>query len=211
MVLNNFTAFAVTAVIIVAIPGPSVLFTISRALTVGRRAALLTVVGNAVGVYLQVVAAAFGMGAVVERSALAFTVVKYVGAAYIVYLGVQAIRHRHSMTESLARRVTPVAPLRALHDGVVVGALNPKTIVVFVAVMPGFTDPGAGHIPLQLLVLGAMLPISGLFLDSVWALAAGTARQWFAHSPRRMAAIGGAGGFVMIGLGTSLALTGRKH
>lgn len=211
MSLSSFLAFAVAAVIIVAIPGPSVLFTVSRALTVGRRAALLTVIGNAVGVYLQVVAAAFGMGEVVERSALVYGVVKYIGAAYIVFLGVQAIRHRHALTDSLARQVMPVSSRRALRDGFVVGALNPKTIVVFVAVMPAFADPSAGQVPLQLLALGALVPVTGLLLDSVWALAAGAARQWLARSPRRMAAIGGAGGFVMIGLGASLALTGRKN
>jgi threonine/homoserine/homoserine lactone efflux protein len=187
-----------------------VLFTISRSLTVGRRSALLTVAGNAVGVYAQTVAAAIGVGAVVERSATLFTVVKYVGAAYIVYLGVQAIRHRRSITDSLAGQVRPVAPLRALRDGVIVGATNPKSIVVFVAVMPGFADPTVGNLPLQLLLLGALFPVSGLLLDSAWALAAGTARTWVARSPRRLAAIGGTGGLVMIGLGASLALTGRK-
>jgi threonine/homoserine/homoserine lactone efflux protein len=210
MPIRDFLAFAVTAVVIVAIPGPSVLFTIGRALTVGRSTALLTVAGNAVGIYVQVVVAAFGMGAVVERSAAVFTVVKYVGAAYIIYLGVQAIRHRRSLTESVARQIRPVARLRALRDGIVVGATNPKTIVVFVAVMPNFADPTAGHLPLQLLLLGTLFPASGLLLDSAWALAAGTARAWFARSPRRLAAIGGAGGMVMIGLGASLAFTGRK-
>jgi threonine/homoserine/homoserine lactone efflux protein len=208
--LSNFLAFGLTAAVIVAIPGPSVLFTISRALTVGRRSAVLTVAGNAVGIYTQVVAVAFGMGAIVERSAVAYMVVKYLGAAYIVYLGVQAVRHRHSISESLAQRVPQVRSWRSVRDGVVVGATNPKTIVVFVAVMPGFTAPSAGHLPLQLLVLGVMFPVCGLVLDSIWAMVAGTARAWFARSPRRMAAIGGTGGLVMIGLGTSVALTGRK-
>jgi len=94
--ISNLLAFAIAAAVIVAIPGPSVLFTISRALTLGRRAALLTVVGNAVGVSAQVVAVAFGIGAVVERSVVAFTIVKYLGAAYIVYLGVRAVRHRRA-------------------------------------------------------------------------------------------------------------------
>jgi threonine/homoserine/homoserine lactone efflux protein len=103
-----------------------------------------------------------------------------------------------------------VAPLRALRDGIVVGATNPKTIVVFVAVMPGFAAPAVGNMPLQLLVLGTLFPASALLLDSLWALAAGTGRAWLARSPRRVAAIGGTGGLVMIGLGASLALTGRK-
>lgn len=114
--LSNVLAFAATVVVIVAIPGPSVLFTVSRALTAGRQATLTTVAGNAAGVLLQVVAVAFGMGALVESSAVAYTVVKFVGAAYIGYLGVQAIRHRHSMAEALAQRVAAVTRLHLAQD-----------------------------------------------------------------------------------------------
>lgn len=208
--ISNVLAFAVTVVVIVAIPGPSVLFTISRALTVGRRATLATVAGNAVGVFLQAVAVAFGMGALVQRSVLAYTVVKYIGAAYIVYLGVQAIRHRRAIAEALGRRIAPVGPARAARDGFVVGATNPKTIVILVTVMPGFAVPAAGHVCLQLLILGSLFPVTALALDSVWAFVAGTARNWFARSARRMELVGGTGGLVMIGLGISLALTGRN-
>ncbi len=102
MSLSHVLAFALLSVVVVAVPGPSVLFTIGRALTVGRREALMTVAGNAIGVYLQVVAVAVGVGVVVERSAAVFTVIKLVGAAYLVYLGVQAIRHRRKVTEVLA-------------------------------------------------------------------------------------------------------------
>lgn len=209
--VSNFLAFAVTAAIIVAIPGPSVLFTISRALTVGRRSAFLTVMGNAVGGYLQVVAAAFGIGAIVAHSATAFTVIKYLGAAYIVYLGIQAIRHRRSISSTLDSGIPVVSSRRALRDGLITGVTNPKSIVVIVTVMPTFTDPAAGPVWLQLLLLGALFPVFGLLLDGTWAAAAGTARAWLARSPRRMAAIGGTGGLVMIGLGTSLAFTGRQH
>ncbi len=207
--VNNAVAFEAVVAVIIAIPGPSVLFTISRALTVGKRATELTVVGNATGVCLQVVAAAFGMGALVERSALAYSAVKYAGAAYIVYLGVQAIRHRRSISEALGHRRTAVAPRRAVRDGFVVGATNPKTIAILVTVMPGFAVPAAGHLPLQLLALGMLFPVTALVLDSVWALAAGTAREWLARSPRRMSMIGGSGGLTMIGIGVGLAVTGR--
>jgi threonine/homoserine/homoserine lactone efflux protein len=209
--IANVMAFAVTVVVIVAIPGPSVLFTISRALTVGRRATLATVAGNAAGVFCQVVAAAFGMGALVERSATAFAIVKYIGAGYIVYLGVQAIRHRSSITEPLGARVRPVGSLTAAREGFVVGVTNPKTIVILVTVMPGFAVPAAGHLWLQLLLLGSLFPVTAVLLDSVWAFIAGTARDWFARSPRRLASIGGTGGLVMIGIGASIALTGRKQ
>lgn len=208
--LGDFLSFAVFAVVVVVIPGPSVLFTISRALTMGRRTALLNVVGNAVGVYAQVVAVALGVGALVERSVLAFTALKYVGAAYVVYLGVQAVRHRRSIADALGGWANPVSVRQALRDGVIVGLTNPKTIVIFVAVLPGFADPAAGSVPLQLLAVGTLFPVVAVLLDSVWATAAGALRSWLARSPRRLAAIGGTGGLMMIGIGVSLAATGRK-
>jgi threonine/homoserine/homoserine lactone efflux protein len=209
---SHVLAFAVVVTVVVAIPGPSVLFTISRALTVGRRGALLTVVGNEIGLCLQVVAVAFGVGAVVERSAQVITVVKLAGAVYLVYLGVQAIRHRRSMAEALAARVTPVRPLRAMRDGFVVGVANPKTIVFFIVALPEVTMTAPGHlpVPVQMLILGALFPVIALVLDSGWAAVAGTARQWLVASPRRLALIGGTGGLVMIGLGVSVAATGRR-
>ena len=209
---THVLAFAAVVTVLIAIPGPSVLFTISRALTVGQRAALLTVIGNELGLCVQVVAVAFGVGAVVQRSAQVITVIKLAGAVYLAFLGVQAIRHRRSMAEALAARVTPVRPLRAIRDGFVVGVANPKTIVFFVAGLPEFTTTAPGHLPVpaQMLILGALFPVIALVLDSAWAVIAGTARQWLVGSPRRLALIGGTGGLVMIGLGVSIAATGRK-
>jgi len=209
---SHVLAFAAVVTVLIAIPGPSVLFTISRALTVGRRAALLTVIGNELGLCVQVVAVAFGVGAVVQRSAQVITVIKLAGAVYLAFLGVQAIRHRRSTAEALAARVTPVRPLRAIRDGFVVGVANPKTIVFFVAGLPEFTTTAPGHLPVpaQMLILGALFPVIALVLDSAWAAIAGTARQWLVGSPRRPALIGGTGGLVMIGLGVSIAATGRK-
>jgi threonine/homoserine/homoserine lactone efflux protein len=211
MSLSQVLAFALLSVVIIVVPGPSVLFTVGRALTVGRREALLTVAGNAVGVYLQAIAVAVGVGVVIERSILVLTVIKFAGAAYLVFLGVQAIRHRRKVTEALAAGIPTVVPSRrALRDGVVVGVTNPKSIVFFVVALPQFTDPGAGSVPLQMLVLGVLFPLIALVLDSVWALLASTARVWFARSPRRLEMIGGTGGVMMIGLGATIALTGRK-
>lgn len=211
MSLNQFLAFALLAVAIVAVPGPSVLFTIGRALSVGRREALLTVAGNAAGIFLQVIAVAVGVGVVVERSIAVFTVIKFAGVAYLAYLGVQAIRHRRKVTEALAGGVPTVLPShRVLRDGLVVGVTNPKNIVFFVVALPQFTDPGAGGVPLQMLVLGGLYMAIALVLDSVWALLASTARVWFARSPRRLEVIGGTGGLMMIGLGATIAVTGRK-
>ena len=209
---SHLLQFAALAVVLIAVPGPSVLFAVSRALTVGRRAALFTVAGNELGLFVQVAAVAFGVGAALERSAEIFMIVKWAGAAYLAYLGVQAIRHRRSMTEALAARITPVRPLRAMRDGFIVGATNPKSVVFFVIALPEFTGRGAGQLPVQaqMLIVGALFPVMALVLDSVWAAAAATVRQWFTRSPRRLALIGGAGGLMMIGLGVAIAATGRK-
>lgn len=208
--LGHLLAFCGLAAVIIAIPGPSVLFTISRALTAGRRTALLTVVGNEAGLLLQAATVAFGIGALVARSAQAFTAIKLAGAVYLVYLGVQAIRHRRSLAEAVTGDTTLTRPVRALGDGLLVGTMNPKTIVFFAAVLPQFVGRGSGAVPLQMMLLGAVFSAIALVMDSVWAFAAGTAGQWLARSPKRMAAIGGAGGLAMIGIGVSLAATGRK-
>src|SRR6202451_3446798 len=168
---SHVLVFATLVTVLIAIPGPSVLFTVSRALTVGRRSALFSVAGNELGLYAQVVAVAFGVGALVQRSAQIFTLVKWAGAAYLVFLGVQAVRHRQSMAAALAARLTPVRPARAIRDGFVIGATNPKTIVFFVVALPEFTARGAGHRPgpAQMLMLGALFPHMALLLASIWA------------------------------------------
>jgi threonine/homoserine/homoserine lactone efflux protein len=210
--LSHVLAYAAVVSVVIVIPGPSVLFTISRALTVGRRAALLTVVGNETGLCVQVVAVAFGVGTVLERYAQILTVVKLAGAAYLVFLGVQAIRHRTSMAEALAANLPPVTPLRAIRDGFAVGVANPKSIVFLVVGLPEFVSKAPGHLPVpaQMLLLGVLFPVIALVLDGLWAIVADTARRWLVRSPRRLALIGGTGGLVMIGLGVSVAVTGRK-
>ena len=179
----------------------------------GRRAALLTVAGNEIGLCVQVAAVAFGVGAVLRAWAWAVLVVKLAGALYLVFLGVSAVRHRRSLAAALAARVMPVSPWRAVRDGFAVGAANPKSLVFFVAVLPSFVASRSGALPAQaqMLVLGAVFPVIALVLDSVWAVVAGTVRQWLVASPRRLAMIGGTGGLVMIGLGVSVAVTGRKN
>jgi threonine/homoserine/homoserine lactone efflux protein len=208
--MTHLLAFTLISFLVIVIPGPSVLFTVGRALTVGRREALLTVGGNAVGAYLQIVAVAFGAGALVQASALAFSAIKLAGAAYLVFLGVQAIRHRRRMSVTLATGRVSVRPAKVMADGFVVGLTNPKTIVFFLAVLPQVVDPAGGHAMLQMLALGSIFPAIALVSDSIWALVAGTARNWFAQSPRRLAAIGGAGGLAMVSVGVALAATGRK-
>ena len=206
----HLLAFTVTAFVLIAIPGPSVLFTVSRAITLGRGAGVATVAGNTVGAFTQVVAVAFGIGPLVERSVALFTVLKLAGAAYLVFLGVQAIRHRRSLAEALGATIERKTAARIVIDGFTVGVTNPKVIVFFAAMLPQFVDRQAGNVPVQIILLGAIFAGIALISDSTWALAAGTVRNWLGRSQRRLELIGGIGGLAMIGIGTRLALTGRN-
>ncbi|MDX2932824.1 LysE family translocator [Streptomyces ipomoeae] len=220
MSTDRLLAFAAMSFLLIVVPGPSVLFVIGRALAQGRRAALMTVVGNTLGAYVLIVAVAFGVGEVVERSVLVFTALKLAGAAYLVYLGVKAWRGRGALHASVigAGSGTGAAlgggggggGLRTFWEGFAVGVSNPKTIVFFAAVLPQFVDRGQGHVAAQMLLLGLVFNLIALASDSVWGLAAATARGWFVRSPQRLSLVGGIGGLTMIGLGVTVAATGRK-
>jgi threonine/homoserine/homoserine lactone efflux protein len=206
---DRLLAFVLTAFAIIIVPGPSVLFVISRGVALGRRAAVATVLGNAAGLVVQLVLVAAGLGAVLQRSTELFTIVKLGGAAYLCWLGVQTIRHRRSLALVADAAATPEDGRRILREGFVVGMSNPKMAVFLAAILPQFADPGRGHLPSQLLVLGSVVVAIALVCDSCWGLLAGTARTWLTGSPRRLEAVGGAGGLVIVGLGVRLALTGR--
>ncbi len=206
---DHLLAFALISFALIIVPGPNVLFIISRSLMLCRTAGVGTALGGQIGVYVQVAAVAFGVGAIVERSATVFTVLKLAGAAYLVCLGIQALWHRRELGSALTARAEPKSIRRIVRDGFMVGVSNPKAILFFIAVLPQFVDQSAGHVPAQMLLLGAIFVAIAVFCDSTWALVAGTARTWLASSPRRLAAVGGTGGLVMIGIGASLALTGR--
>ena len=208
---DHLAAFALASVILIVIPGPAVLFVVGRSLTLGRRGGFLSVVGNELGGLPLVTAVALGIGALVTASEIAFTTVKIVGAAYLVYLGVQAIRHRRE--GGVGSGTTPVrrSPLRLLAQGFLVGLTNPKTIVFFVAVLPQFVDVSRGPAWMQMMTYGILFLLIALVCDSAWALVAGTAREWFARSPRRLARVRGTGGVMMVGLGGVLLFTGSKH
>jgi threonine/homoserine/homoserine lactone efflux protein len=207
---STLLAFAAASAVIIAIPGPSVLFTIGRALSAGRREALLTVVGNALGILTQICALAVGLGPLIAASATAYTALKIVGAGYLVWLGIQAIRNRRALAEAFESGV-PVTPhsLHAVRAGYVVGVTNPKTIVFFAALLPQFVDPGSPVLT-QLVALGTVFAVLALVMDGTVALVASRARDWFASSPTRMSRVGGAGGLMMVGLGTGLLFSGRS-
>lgn len=207
--VSNLVAFALASVVLIAVPGPSVLFVIGRSLALGWKGGVLTVVGNATGQLVQVIAVALGVGVVVAESVVLFSAVKFAGAAYLVFLGIRTIRRRVHSPQGDAQPV-PSAPWKLIREGAVVGATNPKSVVFFVAILPQFVDYASGGIPFQLALLGGIFLLIALVSDSVWALAAGWARQWFTRSPRRIPKMEATGGALMIGLGGTLALAGTK-
>ncbi|MGY0492286.1 LysE family translocator [Streptomyces sp. WG-D5] len=213
MSTDRLLAFAAMSFLLIVIPGPSVLFVVGRALAQGRRAALTTVLGNTLGAYVLVIAVALGVGSLVERSVAVFMTLKLVGAAYLIYLGVKAFRGRRSLKAVFEeeRGAAGGGTPRTLWEGFVVGVANPKTIVFFAAVLPQFVDREAGHAVPQMLLLGLVFNVIAIASDSLWGLAAATARTWFARSPRRLAAVGGTGGLAMVGLGVTVAATGRAE
>ncbi|HVV21658.1 MAG TPA: LysE family translocator [Pseudonocardiaceae bacterium] len=206
---GQLVGLVLACTLIIVVPGPSVLFIIGRALSYGRRTALFSILGNSIGSYLAAVCVSVGLGPLLQRSDVLFQTIKLLGAAYLVWLGVQAWRHSGDdmVTTSAGSPVQP--PWRSLRTGVVVGVTNPKAFILFGAVLPQFVNRPAGSVPLQMLVL-AVFPIAiGLVTDTGWGLLAGQAREWLSRTPRRMTVLGRVGGVSMIGLGLSVAVTGR--
>lgn len=207
--MGHLAAFAVVAIVVIVIPGPSVLFVVSRALANGRRVALLSVLGNTVGEYIQVGAVAFGLGALAERSVELFTVMKVVGGLYLLYLGVKTFRERSQTVTAITAEAQK--PRRhPLVEGIIVGGTNPKTVVFLGAILPQFVTLPAGHVAAQILFLGFIFSAIAIVSDSSWALAAGVARHWFVRSPRRLAMVGGAGGVAIAAVGLGLLVSGRR-
>lgn len=215
---SQWLAFVVASLLFIQLPGPSLLFMLGRALTVSRVDALLSVVGNALGLLAQVLLVAAGLGAVVAASATAYTVLKLAGAAYVIYLGVQAIRHRGdaraamevqaSMDRQSSGRARPRAEaLRSIRTGFIVGVTNPKTIVFFVAFLPQFANEAAGHAGLQVALLGLVFSVLAVASDSIWVFVASRARDWFARKPQRLDGLSATGGVMMIGLGATMVAT----
>jgi threonine/homoserine/homoserine lactone efflux protein len=190
--------------VIILVPGPSVLFAIGRALVLGTRAALISVFGNALGVGLQILIVALGLGVLIQQSPDLFFFIKVVGALMIGYLGLKAIWQRKKLDASN----TTVSPSgkKVLSESIVVGITNAKTLVFFIAALPSFVDPSGGNPSAHMLVLGALFLIIGVTSDSVYAIAAGKARHWLGGSEKRLANFRGIGGLALTFLGLYMLL-----
>ncbi|MHB0928317.1 MAG: LysE family translocator [Candidatus Nanopelagicales bacterium] len=208
---QHLLEFLLASYLIIVVPGPSVLFAVARAIAWGRWIAVLTVVGNALGMLVLAALMAFGFGPLLERYDLLYAAVQWAGGAYLVWLGIDALRHRKEHAEQMVDQ-GPVAPARAasVRQGFVVGVLNPKAVVFFAAVFPQFVDRQAGNVSLQLMVLGALFAALAVLSDGSWALVAGTARAWLSGDAKRLISMRTVGGIVMIGLGLVILVTAPR-
>ena len=206
---SQLLAFALASILFIQVPGPSLLFTIGRALTVGRRAALLSVLGNALGLIAQIIAVALGLGAIVAASAAAYTVLKIVGAGWVVWLGIQAIRHRGDARSRAGPRRAAPGDARARPCAPASWSVPPTprpSCSSWRSCRSSPTRPPVTSVR-RSRSSASLFAVMAVASDSVWALAASRARDWFARKPQRLDAMGATGGVMMIGLGATLAAT----
>ena len=198
----RYPEYLIAAMIIILAPGPSVLFIIARAIAWGRLTAVATAAGNVTGAFTLSLMVAFGLGPILQRSEIAFIAVQVIGGFYLIYLGIDAVRHSKIHAEDMVNQgeIRPSA-FRSARDGFWVGALNPKGLVFFAAILPQFLDRDSGNITAQLVLMGATFSVLAFFSDGSWGLIAGTVRQWIATSPSRLVTMRRIGGLVMMTLG----------
>lgn len=208
MTQTGVIGFAVVSFAIVIVPGPSVLFAISRALAGGRRHALLTVFGNATGLFLQVMLVALGLGVVAAGSDAIYSVLKLAGAAYLVWLGTLAIRRRQASAVLLSSGDAQRSTV-SFGDGFMVGVSNPKSLAFLAALLPQYAEPAAGAAAPQMLFLGAIFCLIAVVGDTAWVLVAARARPWLSSHQGGLSGASITGGLVMIGLGLVLAASSR--
>jgi threonine/homoserine/homoserine lactone efflux protein len=195
---SNLLGFLVLAIVIIVVPGPSVLFAIGRALVLGTKLAVFSVLGNALGVGLQIVVVSLGLGVLIQQAPALFFVIKIVGALVIAYLGIKAVIDRGNLELADEKSSSSKA---VIQQSIVVGITNAKTFVFFVAALPSFVSPADGNPIIQMLFLGLIFSIIGIASDMVYAVAAGKARDWLSTSEKRLANFRGIGGLALTLLG----------
>jgi threonine/homoserine/homoserine lactone efflux protein len=196
--------FVVAALVLLVTPGPAVLYIVARSIDQGRRAGVVSVLGVHAGTLVHVAAAAAGLSAILAASATAFTLVKYLGAAYLIYLGARRLFGPSTATAPAERGERRLG--RVFLDGVIVNVLNPKTALFFLAFLPQFADVSRGAIGAQILTLGMIFVMMGLITDGLYALTAGTAALWLRGNPRFATSERWISGSMYIGLGMAAAL-----
>lgn len=204
----SLAGFIAAALVVLAIPGPAVLYILTRSLSQGRRAGLVSVLGLSTGALVHVAAATVGLSAILLASATAFTAVKLLGAGYLVYLGIRTLAG--GRRPSGVATPQPHATRRIFADGVLVSILNPKIAIFFLAFLPQFVDASRGPVPRQILLLGLLYVGLALVTDSVYALLAGSLRHWLRGRVPDGPLPRYASGLLYIGLGIGTAIAGRR-
>ena len=200
--------FLTASLIVIVAPGPDNILVLTRGVTLGRGAALLSAAGASVGLVVHSTFAAVGLSALLRQSAFAFSAVKYVGAAYLIYLGVKALLDREGF--DVSREAAPIGPRSIFFQAVISDVLNPKVALFFVAFLPQFVDPAAGGVAAQLLVLGLVFALVGLVIDGAIAYFSGSLGEWLGREARAANALRWLMGTVLVGLGLRLALPDRR-
>lgn len=201
----TFAIFLIAAIVLLVTPGPAVLYIVTRSLAEGRKSGIASTLGVAAGSMIHILAAALGVSALLLSSAMAFNLVKYAGAAYLIYLGICRLLGREGEERPAQRR----GDLRSVFwQGVWVNLLNPKTALFFFAFLPQFIDTARGPVVVQLLALGLLFVLMGILSDGTYALLAGTVAERLRRRPALMRAQRYLVGGVFIGLGLSAALSG---
>jgi threonine/homoserine/homoserine lactone efflux protein len=207
---GTLAVFSLAALAILAVPGPAVIYIVTRSIQQGRSAGLASVLGIHVGTLVHLTAATVGLSAILVSSATAFTVVKVLGALYLVVIGIRTLLGHADPADTDPQR-PPRRRRRDFAEGVVVNVLNPKTALFFLAFLPQFVDPARGQASLQILVLGLTFMLLGLVTDSIWALAAGSAGETLRRSRSWAQVQRYVSGSVFVGLGVVTALTGSHR
>ncbi|MFY9784016.1 MAG: LysE family translocator [Acidimicrobiales bacterium] len=205
---GQLAAFVVASMVIIIVPGPSVLFTLARGVAFGRAVAVLTVLGNSLGTLTLSAIVAVGLGPLIERSKAFSVVLQLAGGLYLLWLGFDAFRHRREHAEALVGSdAGRPSKIHIVRQGYAVGVLNPKALVFFVAVFPHFVDRSKGNVTVQLLILGALFSVMAFCSDSTWGLIAGTARVWLSSSTTRLIRLRTIGACVMMTLGVVIVVS----
>jgi threonine/homoserine/homoserine lactone efflux protein len=199
-------AFFAAATAIILAPGPAQALVISRSLSEGKRSGIMTAIGLNIGTIVHAAAAALGLSAILATSAVAFALIKYIGAAYLIYLGIKELR---SHTPQLAAE-SNISTRQALNKAILTGILNPKIALFFLAFLPQFIDPQHGSVLLQFLMLGFLLAIMDIIYESFLAIAADVLSARLLGSERFALWRQRFTGVILIGLGIRLALTQRE-
>lgn len=207
---HDLALFVSAAIVLLLIPGPAVMYIVARSVDQGRPAGLASSSGIAVGTLMHVLAASLGLSALLVSSAVAYSIVKYAGAAYLFYLGIKKF-HEHPTMRNGVKRVEPIPLRKVFTQGILVQMLNPKIAIFFFAFLPQFISPARGHITLQLFLLGMIFATMGWMSDATWALSAGSAAHWLRENRKFIENERYAAGTVYMGLGLATAISGSRH